>query len=139
MHLWCSVPADMNMFNRPSVAGAVLQTPFLLIDSSFSSESSRQLHTQTIKARDLKFLHNIYHLLCVRCHMSGVRQTWKKRTHRSPLTPKTWELGSWDLERKFTSSHMSSAIWCENTTILFACGFHWTTHYMLWVPISNFS
>ena len=60
----------LEMFNRPSVAGAVLQTSPLLIkwlrESSFSSKSSKHLHSQTVRARvrDLKFWDNVHHPLC---------------------------------------------------------------------------
>ena len=51
------------IINRPGVAGAVLQTPPLLINSvsqsvsqsSFVEISSAQLHSQTVRARDFKF------------------------------------------------------------------------------------
>ena len=46
------------LFNRPGVAGAVLQTPFAmhsLTNSSFSSKSSRYDKSQTIRAMELKF------------------------------------------------------------------------------------
>ena len=52
------------MFNTPHVAGAVLQTLSSLIDSlsdwSFVKISSKHLHSQTLRARDLKFWHNVY-------------------------------------------------------------------------------
>ena len=65
------------------VAGAVLQTPLSFIDSffhsAFSSESSKGLQSQTIRARELKFLKNVYpppfvtcHASCVTCHMSRI-------------------------------------------------------------------
>ena len=44
--------------NRPGEAGAVLQTPLSLInsfsDSWFVEISSRHLHSQTVRPRDLK-------------------------------------------------------------------------------------
>ena len=47
------------VFNRPGVAGAVLQTPPSLInrfiDSSFVEISSNHHNFQTVRARDLKF------------------------------------------------------------------------------------
>ena len=67
----------MLFFNRPSVAGAVLQTLLCLIHSatksSFVTMSSKHLQSQTIKARDMKFLEKVHHPLCVIYHMSGVR------------------------------------------------------------------
>ena len=52
----------VSLFNRPGVAGAVLQTPSVLhsfIHSAFSSESFRRLQSQTIRA-----------MSHVTCHMS---------------------------------------------------------------------
>ena len=50
---------DIMIFNRPGVAGAVLQTPSSLIDSvsesAFSSQSSRYHKSQSRRARELKF------------------------------------------------------------------------------------
>ena len=43
------------IFNRPRVAGAVLQTPPSLIQRPFSSRSSEHHYTQTVRARELKF------------------------------------------------------------------------------------
>ena len=66
-----------NLFNRPGVAGAVLQTPPLLINSlimsSFCSESSRHCLSQTVKARELNFWGNVDLPPCVICHVSHVR------------------------------------------------------------------
>ena len=42
---------DKGVFNRPGVARAVLQT---LGESTFSSISSKRLHSQTVRARELK-------------------------------------------------------------------------------------
>ena len=50
---------------RPSVAGAVLETPL--------SPSSKHHKSQTIRSRDLKLLHNALHLSHVTCHVSHVR------------------------------------------------------------------
>ena len=63
--------------NRPSVAGAVLQTPLWFIYSvthwvPFSSQSSKHHNSQIVRARDLKFLHNVHHPLCVMWHASNV-------------------------------------------------------------------
>ena len=74
------------IFNRPGVAGAVLQTPLSLIWSSFSSRSSNHFPAQTKRARELKFWENVYpppnvtchvshvicHMSCVTCHMARV-------------------------------------------------------------------
>ena len=57
------------VFNRPSVAGTVLETPPPLTDYSVI----HFLHkSQAIRARDLRFLHNVHHQSCVTCHMSIV-------------------------------------------------------------------
>ena len=48
---------------RPGVAGAVLQTPPLLINS----------FTQTVRARKLKFRENVHPPPRVACQVSGVR------------------------------------------------------------------
>ena len=65
------------IFNRPGVAGAVLQTPLLLIhtfiNSSFSSKPSKYHYTQSIRAKELKFWENFHHVSHVRCQVSGVR------------------------------------------------------------------
>ena len=73
----------IQVFNRPSVAVAVLQTPFLLInwlsESAFSSKFPANLHSQAVRARELKFWDNIHlpqhiicHMSCVTCQMSFV-------------------------------------------------------------------
>ena len=36
--------------------------------------SSNHHNFQTVRARDLKFLHNVHHPLCVMCHMSHVKK-----------------------------------------------------------------
>ena len=59
------------MFNRPGIAGAVLQSA--PIDRSFSSKSSKHHKSKTIRSRDLKFWHNVHHQSCVGCHMSCVK------------------------------------------------------------------
>ena len=50
---------NKNIFNRPGVAVAVLQTPLSLIASvphlSLSSKSSKRLHSKALKARELTF------------------------------------------------------------------------------------
>ena len=65
------------VFNRPSVAGDVLQTPWSFIIRSvtvspLSSKSSKYYNFQTVRARELKCWEKIYHPLCVTCHMSHV-------------------------------------------------------------------
>ena len=75
------------VFNRPGVAGAVLQTPLSLIESvsqfvsqwAFSSKSSKYCKSQSGRARELPFWENVYppqhvtcHMSCVTCHMSHV-------------------------------------------------------------------
>ena len=73
------------MFDRPGVAGAVLQTPLLLIQSvselSFSSKSSLYYKSQTVWARAQNFWenvhpHNMSHVTCqmpcITCQMSCV-------------------------------------------------------------------
>ena len=64
-------------FNRPGVAGDVLQSPPLLIDSIFHplvQISSKHCQSQTGRARELKFLENGHPTLCVTCHMSHVKK-----------------------------------------------------------------
>ena len=73
------------LFNKPGVAGAVLQTPLSLInsfiESSFSSKSLEYHKLQTIRARELQFervltpqhftchmSHVTCPMLCVTCH-----------------------------------------------------------------------
>ena len=66
--------------NRPSGAGAVLQSSPLLtdlfihsfIDWSFSSESSRHCLSQTWRAGELKFWEIIHPPACDTCHVSHV-------------------------------------------------------------------
>ena len=64
------------MFYRPGVARAVLQTPLSLIHSfsqpSFSSKSSKCLHSKTVIAMELKFWENVHRTLCVTCHVSHI-------------------------------------------------------------------
>ena len=70
-------PAHYNypVFNRPGLPGAVLHTPLLLISwliqSSFSFQSSRHHHFQTVRARELTFWENV-HPSPPTCHMSRV-------------------------------------------------------------------
>ena len=44
----------VNFFNRPSVSGAVLQTPLSYIKSPFSSKLSKHHYAQNVRARELK-------------------------------------------------------------------------------------
>ena len=65
------------LVTRPSVAGAVLQTPLLryaLIRSSFSSKSTRHFHSQTVWAKDLKLEEDVHlsQMSSVMCHVSNV-------------------------------------------------------------------
>ena len=43
-----------------------------LIDWSFVELSSEHHNSQTVWPRDLKFLHNVHHPICVMCHVSHV-------------------------------------------------------------------
>ena len=67
-----------SIINIPGVAGADLQTPpsfiYWLSQSSFSAKSSKLHKSQTIRARDLKCLHDLHLLSRVMCHVSGVRR-----------------------------------------------------------------
>ena len=68
------------VFNRPGVAGAVLQTPLSLIHSIIhkvtrpfpSNLQNTFLHSQTVWARYLKLWENVQFPTCVSCHMSRV-------------------------------------------------------------------
>ena len=67
------------LFNRPGVAGAVLQSPPSLINSlihSFTDAlvqiSSKHCQSQTGRARELKFWENGHPTQCVLCHVSRV-------------------------------------------------------------------
>ena len=67
-HVWDSV------FNRPDVAGAVLQSPRSLIDSlsdPLVQISSKHCQSQTGRAWELKFWENV-HPTCVMCQVSHV-------------------------------------------------------------------
>ena len=69
-------PALLALVNRPGVVGAVLQTPPSLIDwftdSSFVKISLKHHNSQTVRARDLIFWHEVAipYVSCVICHMS---------------------------------------------------------------------
>ena len=80
-------PCISLLFNRPGVAGAVLQTLFFLNNFltasvsqwSFVKISSSNLHSQTIRVRKLKFGEKVHlpppvtsHLSHVMCHVSCV-------------------------------------------------------------------
>ena len=66
--------------NKPCVAGAVLQSPLLLVHkfnnlvslSFFSSQSSNHYKSQTVKARDLTCSEKVHLHQRVMCHMSYV-------------------------------------------------------------------
>ena len=68
------------LFNRPGVAGAVLQSSLSLIhwlsESSFSSKSSKFHKSQTRRARENVHPNNMSHVMChmshVTCHVSSV-------------------------------------------------------------------
>ena len=56
-----------------------LWTIYCLSESSFTSKSSKHLHSQTVRARGLKFWEDVHcsspstcHVSCVMCHMSCV-------------------------------------------------------------------
>ena len=68
----------LKIFSRPAVAGAVLHTSLSFIhwatESSLSSKSSKFLHSQTVRARDLTFFRQcspspVCHVSHVTCHM----------------------------------------------------------------------
>ena len=70
------------VFNRPSVAGAVLQTVSKLINWlltywSFYSQYLGHHKSQTVRARELKLGENVHPPMChmshVTCHMSHVK------------------------------------------------------------------
>ena len=64
-----------NIFNRPGVAGAVLQSHPSLIDwlsHPLVKISSKHFQSQTRRARELKFWKNVYPTICVTCHVSHV-------------------------------------------------------------------
>ena len=63
--------------NSPGLAGAVLQTPLLLINLLIHhvilfSESSRHCLTKAIRAEELNCVKNIHPHPCVTCHVSGI-------------------------------------------------------------------
>ena len=72
-------------FNRPGVAGAVLQTPLFLIHSFIYSstgcvwkkKTSVHLHSQSIKAQKLKFWEMVDLLQPVMCIMLGKLGGWR--------------------------------------------------------------
>ena len=69
-------PYNLYVFNRPNVAGAVLQTPSSLIDwliwLAVYSKSSKRFESQTVETRELKFWENVHPKSSVMCHMSCV-------------------------------------------------------------------
>ena len=71
------------LFNRPGVAGAVLQPPPSLIDlvtHPLVKISYKHSQSQTGRAKELKFSENIHPTICVMCHVSHVT------CHLSPVT-----------------------------------------------------
>ena len=72
----------MLTFNRPSIAGAVQQTPLSFIDSLtdlVSSKSLKYIHSQTVTTEKLKFSekvdfppHVMWNVLPVTCYVSHV-------------------------------------------------------------------
>ena len=96
----CTASCNIIIFNRPGVAGAVLQSPLSLIHwlRSFSSKSSKHHKSKTIRASDLKFCHNVHlltqcsphvmcHASCVTCHMSPLMCHLSHVTcHVAPVT-----------------------------------------------------
>ena len=63
------------LFNRLGVARAVIKTPLWLTDwfqRSFSSKSSKYIHSKTVWGMGLKFLENVPLPSCVMCLMSHV-------------------------------------------------------------------
>ena len=84
------------LFNRPGVAGAVLQTYSYLINNwvfcVFCGKSSKHLHSQVNRARNLKFGQNFkfsplvtYHMSCVMRHLSYVTCHKKSIANRNVL------------------------------------------------------
>ena len=81
----CGLSLYRRIINRPGIVGDVLETPTSLIDSLFNSLthssfwkiSSKYRLSQTVNARDLKFLEKVHptpHVTCDfscgTCHMS---------------------------------------------------------------------
>ena len=68
--------ASASVFNKPGIAGAVLQTPpslgYSLSHRSFFSKPSKHHYTQTLWARELKFWENVHPRPRVTCQLSGV-------------------------------------------------------------------
>ena len=60
------------IFNKPGVAGAVLHTPSLLIQSWFVEIYSKHSQSQAGRARELEFWENVHPTQRVMCHMSRV-------------------------------------------------------------------
>ena len=91
---WQQLPGICGcVFNRPGVAGAVLQSPPLLINSLTDSLtdplvqiSSKHCQSQTRRARELKFVENVHPTLCVMCHVSPVT------SHLSLVTCHLWHV-----------------------------------------------
>ena len=85
-----------SIFNRPGVAGGVLQTPPLLINSLihwlsnwwFVEMSSKLYISQTVRGRKLKFWDNAHYPLCFMCHVSRV--TCHISRVRCHMSHETW-------------------------------------------------
>ena len=68
---------ELKLITRPGVALVINWLGHLLSDS-FVKLSSKHIHYQTVRARNLQFWDNVHHPPCVRCQISGVRSllTW---------------------------------------------------------------
>ena len=74
---------QVSVFNRPGVAGAVIQSPLSLIkwvSNPLVQISFKHYHSQTWRARELKFWESVHPTICVKCHVSCVM------CHVSPVT-----------------------------------------------------
>ena len=125
------------VFNRPGVAGAVLQSPPLLINwfiHPLVQISSKHCQSQTGRARELTFWENVHPKLCVMCHVSHVT------CHLSPV--KIYKKGQ---NSFFGPGGMKSGIrwdWSHLTSDVIRCptlptppGFFW--HAPLRIPKLN--
>ena len=78
---WTYAICVLNLFKRPGVAGAVLQSPPLLLHSlinlfiewSFCLKSSRHCLLQAVRAWEPTFVNNVHPPPCVTCYVSHVR------------------------------------------------------------------
>ena len=79
----------MDPFNRPGVAGAVLQTPLLLISSLDNLVTlcenifKTPYYSQTVGARELTFLKSVHTPPHVTCHMTCDRSDSIDSSNRS--------------------------------------------------------